>query len=108
MRFISAIVVGLFSTFVAARGDAGCDVVPVAPHNNGKSCIVLALGNQTDDTPQILQAFEECNHGGTVVFPKDQNYWIATKLNPIIYDVTIKWEGVWTVCLNLFNHSNIV
>jgi galacturan 1,4-alpha-galacturonidase len=34
------------------------------------------------------------------VFPEDQNYWIGTKLNPVIYDVTVEWKGVWTV-LNL-------
>jgi len=56
----------------------------------------MALGNQTDDTPNILNAFSECNNGGKVVFPEDQNYWIGTKLNPIISDVTVDWKGIWT------------
>ena len=70
---------------------------PTAPSNNGKVCTVHALGKKRDDTPQILKAFEDCNNGGTVSFPADQNYWIATKLNPVIYDVTVEWRGVWTV-----------
>jgi galacturan 1,4-alpha-galacturonidase len=70
---------------------------PIGPFNNGKTCTVIAHGHQRDDTPQILSAFERCNHGGTVVFPEGQNYWIGTKLNPVIYDVTVDWKGVWTV-----------
>jgi galacturan 1,4-alpha-galacturonidase len=72
---------------------------PASPASNGKICTVLALGGQQDDTPQILQAFEDCNYGGTVVFPQTQNYWIGTKLNPILFDVTVEWNGVWTVRL---------
>lgn len=59
---------------------------PLPPNSNGKTCTVHALGNGADDTPQILGAFEECNHGGTVVFPSDQTYLIATRLNPVIHD----------------------
>lgn len=70
---------------------------PHLPKKNGKTCTVLAKGNKTDDTPQILKAFSECNNGGTVIFPSTQNYWIATKLNPVICDVEIQWRGVWTV-----------
>jgi galacturan 1,4-alpha-galacturonidase len=77
---------------------AGPSGPPAPPSNNGKVCTVTALGNQTDDVPQILQAFEDCNNGGTVSFPENQNYWIAQKLNPIIRDVTIDWRGIWTVC----------
>lgn len=74
---------------------------PILPSSNGKTCTVLALGNQTDDTPQILSAFESCNNGGTVVFPETENYWIATRLNPILQDVTIEWGGIWTLSDNL-------
>jgi galacturan 1,4-alpha-galacturonidase len=70
---------------------------PKGPANNGQICTVKALGNKKDDTPQILKAFEKCNNGGTVVFPESENYWIGTKLNPIISDVTVDWKGVWTV-----------
>lgn len=84
----------IFTTIVSASAGV---VVPQAPHSTGCVCTVLALGNQTDDTPQILAAFEECNNGGTVVFPETENYWIATKLNPVINNVTIDWKGTWTV-----------
>lgn len=83
------------TSLVVATGTRG--PAPKTPTKTGKVCTVQAHGNQTDDTPQILAAFESCNHGGTVVFPTDQNYWIATKLNPVIHDVTIEWKGVWTV-----------
>lgn len=72
---------------------------PKGPSNNGKTCTVKPLGHQRDDTPQILRAFEKCNHGGTVVFPQGENYWIGTKLNPVVYDITVDWKGVWTVCM---------
>jgi galacturan 1,4-alpha-galacturonidase len=73
-------------------------IAPARPTSNGKICTVKACGNRTDDTPQILKAFKDCNNGGTVIFPADQNFWIGTKLNPVIRDVTIKWGGTWTVC----------
>ncbi|KAJ5728204.1 hypothetical protein N7493_004534 [Penicillium malachiteum] len=59
-------------------------------------CTVKARGNKKDDTPNILNAFEKCSGGGTVVFPEDQSYWIATRLNPVIHDVTVEWRGKWT------------
>ncbi|KAH8809087.1 pectin lyase fold/virulence factor [Xylogone sp. PMI_703] len=70
---------------------------PRSPTHNGKVCTVRALGHKRDDTPQILKAFKDCNAGGTVVFPEGQNYWIATKLNPVVYDVTVEWKGMWTM-----------
>lgn len=73
-------------------------IAPVRPSSNGKICTFKACGNKTDDTPRILKAFKDCNHGGTVTFPADQNYWIGTKMNPVIHDVTIEWGGTWTVC----------
>lgn len=99
MRLTIASTIALFSSLVAAKGRGGSDVVPTPPRTNHKTCTVLPLGNHTDDTPQILKAFADCNHGGTVVFPKDKVYWIATRLNPVIYDVTIDWQGTWTVRL---------
>lgn len=72
---------------------------PASPANNGRTCTVKALGHSRDDTPQILKAFKDCNNGGTVVFPEGQNYTIATRLNPVVYDVTVEWKGTWTVCV---------
>ena len=48
------------------------------------SCTVIPNGNRTDDVPNILKAFDACNNGGTVVSPEGQNYWIGTRLNPVI------------------------
>ena len=66
-------------------------------HNERKTCTVRAYGDRTDDVPNILHAFSECGQGGTIVFPSDQNYWIAQRLNPIVNDVEIEWWGLWTV-----------
>ncbi|KJK63976.1 Glycosyl hydrolases family 28 [Aspergillus parasiticus SU-1] len=68
---------------------------PVAPKNTGKTCTVIPLGGKQDDVPQILAAFNECNHGGRVVFPEGHTYWIAQKLNPVVTDVTVDWKGTW-------------
>ncbi|RAQ72484.1 galacturan 1 [Aspergillus flavus] len=62
----------------------------------GNICTVKANGNQTDDVPRLLQAFRKCGNGGTIVFREDQSYWIASRLNPILSDVTIEWRGKWT------------
>jgi hypothetical protein len=60
-------------------------------------CTVKAQGHQKDDVPTILEAFHKCGNGGTIVFPEDQSYWIGTRLNPVISDVSIEWRGKWTV-----------
>jgi galacturan 1,4-alpha-galacturonidase len=60
-------------------------------------CTVKANGHQKDDVPNILKAFQECGNGGKIVFPEDQSYWIATRLNPVVNDVVIEWHGKWTV-----------
>ncbi|KAI1427429.1 polygalacturonase [Xylaria sp. FL1777] len=59
------------------------------PYNSGRStpyssprtktCSVAALGDGEDDAPQILNGFNDCNNGGTVVL--DGNYTIATALD---------------------------
>jgi galacturan 1,4-alpha-galacturonidase len=95
---IIAIIAPFFSFTSAITQAPPSGPPPKGPANNGKTCTVKALGNKKDDTPQILKAFKECNNGGTVVFPQNQNYWIATKLNPVVYDVTVDWKGTWTVC----------
>jgi galacturan 1,4-alpha-galacturonidase len=68
---------------------------PTPPRSNCQVCTVLPLGNRTDDVPQILSAFSRCNNGGTVVFPAGETYWIAQRLNPVLHDVTIQWDGTW-------------
>jgi galacturan 1,4-alpha-galacturonidase len=72
---------------------------PVTPKTSepGKTCTVVPLGDNKDDVTQILDAFSECNNGGTVVFPEGKTYNIASRLNPVMYDVTVEWHGVWLV-----------
>lgn len=95
MKYITTL--SLVFTFITSTLSSPWGPSPKGPVNPGKTCTVQALGNQVDDTPQILKAFEECNNGGIVVFPEDQNYWIGTKLNLVIQDITIEWKGTWTV-----------
>jgi galacturan 1,4-alpha-galacturonidase len=95
LTIVSALLAASF-TLSAANSWGPWGSPPTGPSNNGKTCTVRALGNKKDDTRQILDAFKDCNNGGTVVFLEGQNYWIATKLNPVISDVTVEWKGVWT------------
>lgn len=81
------------------------------PGQDNNVCVVKANGHRRDDVPNILRAFRECDNGGTVVFPEDQSYWIATRLNPVINNVAIEWRGKWTVSAqaNVFvDTSNIL
>ncbi|KAH8692757.1 putative extracellular exo-polygalacturonase [Talaromyces proteolyticus] len=66
----------------------------IVQHDN--ICTVKALGNKRNDVPNILEAFRRCGNNGRIVFPEDQNYWIASRLNPVVDDVFIEWRGVWT------------
>ncbi|KAK3688562.1 glycoside hydrolase family 28 protein [Podospora appendiculata] len=61
----------------------------------GKVCTLSPLGPGHDDVPQILKAFNDCNNGGTVVFPQGQVFNIGSRLNPVLFDVGIDWQGVW-------------
>lgn len=62
-----------------------------------KTCTVKPLGNHKNDVPNILNAFAECGHSGTIVFPENETYWIAERLNPHVHDVNIEWRGTWLV-----------
>jgi galacturan 1,4-alpha-galacturonidase len=83
-------------SLMLAIGSAFLTPVYAVP-TTGNVCTVKARGHQQDDVENILQAFKKCDNGGTVVFPEDQSYWIATRLNPVLTDVTIEWRGKWTV-----------
>ena len=74
---------------------------PKRPANSGKTCTVTPLGAGHDDVPQILQAFADCNGGGTVVFPAGATYHIATRLHATVQDVVVEWRGTWTFSDNL-------
>jgi galacturan 1,4-alpha-galacturonidase len=86
-RLSSAISLGLaLSVSVCAKDQHSSNV-----------CTVKAQGHQKDDVPNILEAFRKCGNGGRIVFPEDQSYWIGTRLNPVVNDVSIEWRGKWTV-----------
>ncbi|KIH90318.1 galacturan 1,4-alpha-galacturonidase C [Sporothrix brasiliensis 5110] len=84
---------------------------PRSPAADGRVCVVTPIRQQAettgfgadvvDDVPQILQAFADCDGGGTVVFPKGARYTIASRLNPVVKDVTVHWHGVWEFSTNL-------
>jgi len=53
---------------------------PSPPRNYSKVCHVKpSSATGSDDSPAILQAFRDCNNGGTVVL--DANYTIASPLD---------------------------
>ncbi|KAK2764498.1 hypothetical protein FQN54_009193 [Arachnomyces sp. PD_36] len=88
MRYTSA----LLFTHLSLALAGGVSQTTISGRN---TCTVTANGSEEDDTENILSAFDECGHGGTVVFPEGEEYWIATKLNPVVNDVTIDWRGEW-------------
>lgn len=87
--------------WLALSSAAYAGLLPGLPALGPRVCTVRARGHQEDDVPNILKAFHDCNAGGTVVFPEDESYWIATRLNPVINDVVIQWRGKWTVRIHM-------
>jgi galacturan 1,4-alpha-galacturonidase len=78
---------------------ASSQSVSHSSHNGRATCTVHpGKHNTTDDVPTILQAFKDCGHGGNVVFPAGNTYHINSRLNPVLNDVTIDWQGEWLVC----------
>ncbi len=52
------------------------------PLPRSKVCYVKTHGDEkTDDSPYIMAAFRECNHGGHVVFKEDEIYLIGTAMD---------------------------
>ncbi|KAI0863545.1 polygalacturonase [Xylaria cubensis] len=98
-----ATAIAILATFAAAKpivaspSDGSIisrpDIEPF-PHNSGrlkpvspprtKTCSVTALGGGEDDASQILDAFHDCNNGGTIVL--DGDYTIATALDLTFLD----------------------
>lgn len=83
----------LFLTFTSLPAFSIAGGVNVTTVNGQPHCEVTANGDEVNDVPNILKAFEECGSYGTVTFPEDQEYWIAEKLNPVVKDVVINWSG---------------
>src|SRR3569833_1074625 len=94
---VSALFTFFFTCLIVHVSSAGLLPFPEpkSPVKSNKTCTVRAAGRGEDDVPQILKAFDECNHGGTIVFPEGEKYHIATRLNPVVYDLTIDWRGTW-------------
>ncbi|RYO88796.1 hypothetical protein DL763_005876 [Monosporascus cannonballus] len=78
--YITAIILRLFPNVgVAASRGEGHLIEESKILGSGKQCAVWPRGDNQDDTPNILEAFGRCDHGGTVVFPEDAKYWIGTR-----------------------------
>lgn len=90
---ISLTAIVLLSSAVQAAKKGTVDVKTGAKR---KECTVYAYGGNRSDVSNILSAFKQCGTGGTITFPEDQNYFIDSKLNPVVNDVTIEWRGTWT------------
>ncbi|KAI2471505.1 glycoside hydrolase family 28 protein [Annulohypoxylon bovei var. microspora] len=88
------ITLGLVSSVIAGRHgeipsrpdvipgpyDAGGAMPPSPPRDKDRYCHVdQGLDEYRDDAPHILQALQECNDGGTVVF--DKSYLIGSPLD---------------------------
>lgn len=56
-----------------------------------KTRTVTSLGDIQNDVPSILSACKECGSSGTVVFPEEENCWIAERLTADIEVVDIEW-----------------
>ena len=67
--------------------------IEVTTEDGRQTCTMTANGSEDNDTDNILEAFDKCGNGGSAVFPEDEAYWIGTKLNPVVSDVTINWRG---------------
>ncbi|KUI70986.1 Exopolygalacturonase X [Cytospora mali] len=52
-----------------------------SPPERTKTCYVKTNGNGTDDSDNILSAFNECNNGGHVIFDKNSTYTIGTYMD---------------------------
>lgn len=53
----------------------------LGPISRKKTCTLKALGGGKDDSANILNAVKQCNNGGHVVFPKNQQFTIGTALD---------------------------
>lgn len=87
----------LIAVFVTLLGQTRAGSVSVRYVEDRPHCTVIGNGNTTNDVPILKQAFHICGKHGNIIFPKDQDFWIAEKFNPVVDDVQIRWNGKWTV-----------
>lgn len=102
LAFVSRACVFLFALLVLGNNlaaDKG-SVGSLAIRNDRKECTVQPGGsNATDDAVAIRAAFDECGHGGKVVF-LNETYYVNSVLNTSeLEDVDIELHG--TLLVNL-------
>ncbi|KAL4900091.1 hypothetical protein BDW74DRAFT_188660 [Aspergillus multicolor] len=90
----------LFTTVLSLASLATASL-EISSNDGQKTCTVYSLGPQQNDVPNILSAFEHCNNGGKIVFPQNETYWIAERLNPHVTDIEVEWRGTWLFSDNL-------
>lgn len=63
------------------------------------TCVIAASGtNATDDAPAIVDAFEQCGQGGTVVFAANTTYFVNSVMNITwLQDVHVDIQGTLVV-----------
>jgi len=71
-----------------------------SPPDGRSTCTVRALGNQQDDSPNILRAFNDCGNNGHIIFPAGEKYTVASVINVQLNDVVIDWMGEWQLAPN--------
>ncbi|ETS74767.1 hypothetical protein PFICI_13251 [Pestalotiopsis fici W106-1] len=82
---ITKVLLVTFTSLLVPSNAGGVNVTTV---NGRPHCEVTANGDEINDVPNILEAFDECGTSGTITFPEDQEYWIAEKLNPFSDNIT--------------------
>ncbi|KAI0530173.1 putative galacturan 1,4-alpha-galacturonidase C [Xylaria digitata] len=91
----------LIAVFASLLGRTWAGSVSVHYVHDRPHCTVTSNGNNTNDVPALKEAFYICGKHGDITFPKDENFWIAEKFNPIADDVQIRWDGKWTFSDNI-------
>lgn len=88
----------LFSTVVL-----GLSPPTIEERNPSKVCIVPAAGNSSiDDAPAVLKAFDQCGHGGKILF-QNTTYHINSVMNTTgLKDCEVDLRGTLLVGCPIF------
>ncbi|KAF3761416.1 family 28 glycoside hydrolase [Cryphonectria parasitica EP155] len=77
---------------------------------SAKTCVVSASGsNTTDDAPAIVEAFEECGQGGTIVF-SNTTYYVNSVMNINgIEDALVDIQGtlLWSTDISYWLNNSL-
>ncbi|KZP23818.1 glycoside hydrolase family 28 protein [Athelia psychrophila] len=66
-----------------------------APRAAGPKCVVYPGGYGIDDSDRVLDAFEKCGNGGTIVFPAHHVYNIGKRLETRAQNAFVQLHGVF-------------